>query len=306
MASSHAPAGSSSGVVSIHWTSSAMALAFRACSSGVMGRTRPLASLQGTIRGAAWHSGSCGIASPAVLRSRSSPCKPMVWPSLIIRDASHPLIVCRPARHVIPARAGGCTRVPAVGPSGRDPGTNDPHTRRAPHPDLRTLAGIRRLTAPHRQFSRGPRRLGAADPAGPLQVAPRDRRPRAGPMGGSFPRRAPARTRRARDRPASGPLDRSPPAGARTGGESSHPQIETGHDPLPPREGVAGRAAAAGPRTRAMAREYPGDRMATGERGQVDGNLGLQTPISSVPRPLSRDPPPVVGGKDTIRLVLQL
>ncbi len=48
MASSHAPGGSSSGMARMRSMNAAMALAFRACTSGVMGRTRPLASLQGT------------------------------------------------------------------------------------------------------------------------------------------------------------------------------------------------------------------------------------------------------------------
>jgi hypothetical protein len=81
----------------------------------------------------------------------------------------------------------GCTRLPAVGPSGRDPRPNDPQTRRAPHPDLLTMIGIRRHTAPHRQFWRGPGQLWASYSAGPLQLAPLDRRPRAGPIGGFFP-----------------------------------------------------------------------------------------------------------------------
>jgi hypothetical protein len=92
----------------------------------------------------------------------------------------------------------GCTRIPEVGPPGRAPGRNEPHSRRASQPDRRTWAGIRRLTAPRRQSSRGPRRFGAADPSGPLQVAPRDRRPKAGPMGRLVPHSAPARPRPSR------------------------------------------------------------------------------------------------------------
>ena len=49
----HAPGGSSSGMASILSTNAAMARAFWACSSGVIGRTRPVASLHGTRRGAA-------------------------------------------------------------------------------------------------------------------------------------------------------------------------------------------------------------------------------------------------------------
>jgi hypothetical protein len=115
---------------------------------------------------------------------------------------------------VRPARASGQRA------TGRHSLTRDPLGAR-PAANRRLAAGFRRHTAPHGSFPRGARRFGTADPAGPLQVAPRDH----------LPKRWPDR----RTRPALGPGEKASGPGP--------PRFETSRSVprRPERESTAGR-----------------------------------------------------------------